>query len=102
METTKIVVWPDGTWCHKRHLEEYGWKSDDYYELCVDSGFSDDEIDGEFAKCKIEQEIGEINGCSGYKSPTECPHNGVFDPLSPACKECVEDATIGYDTSDIF
>lgn len=40
-----ILVWPDGTWCHKRHLDEYGWKSDDYYELNIDGDLSDDEID---------------------------------------------------------
>ena len=60
------------------------------------------DFDEELDKWKKEHEIGDIGGCSGYKSPTECPHNGVFDPLSPACKECIEDATAGYDVSDIL
>lgn len=50
----------------------------------------------------MEVEEAETDGCCGYKSPAECPHNGVFDKGSPACKECAEDAIIGYDTSDIL
>jgi hypothetical protein len=66
-------------------------------------------IDGKKCKKVIESLLGkgefmevETNGCSGYKSPAECPHNGVFDPLSAACKECIEDATIGviYDKEE--
>jgi hypothetical protein len=66
-----------------------------------------DDFDEEFAKWRknrlhiVVEEAG-VDGCSGYKSPAECPHNGVFDPLSNACKECVEDAIIGYDVSDIL
>ena len=25
-----VYEWPDGTWCWKDELHEYGWKSDDY------------------------------------------------------------------------
>lgn len=25
-----IIRWPDGTWCHRSELHEYGWMSDDY------------------------------------------------------------------------
>lgn len=40
-------------------------------------------------------EMAEFDGCTGWKNPTECPHEGVFDPDSPACKECEEDAYEG-------
>lgn len=38
----------------------------------------------------------ESNGCTGWKNPTECPHEGVFDPDSSACKECEEDASDAF------
>lgn len=25
-----IAVWPDGEWCFRDELGDYGWKSDDY------------------------------------------------------------------------
>jgi len=25
-----IIRWPDGSWCYREELDEYGWKSDDY------------------------------------------------------------------------
>ena len=26
----EICIWPDGDWCFRSNLWEYGWKSDDY------------------------------------------------------------------------
>lgn len=37
-------------------------------------------------------EEAEFDGCPGWKSPDECPHDGRLDPDSKACKECEEDA----------
>ena len=25
-----IILWPDGTWCYRHELTEYGYMSDDY------------------------------------------------------------------------
>lgn len=25
-----IIRWPDGSWCYRAELGEYGWKSDDF------------------------------------------------------------------------
>ena len=25
-----IILWPDGIWCYRHELAEYGWLSDDY------------------------------------------------------------------------
>jgi hypothetical protein len=39
-----------------------------------------------------ELEKAKSEGCSGPKSPAECPCGGLFDPDNPACRECEEDA----------
>ncbi len=39
-----------------------------------------------------ELEKAESEGCSGSKSSTECPCDGLFDSDNPACEECEEDA----------
>lgn len=31
-------------------------------------------------------------GCSGYKYPDKCPHDGNFDPYSSVCAECADNA----------
>ena len=46
---------------------------------------------------KLAIQEAKFDGCSGWKSPDECPHNGVFDPTSSACKECAEDVMKAYD-----
>ncbi len=35
--TFDIYVWPDGDWCYPEDIEEYGWKSDDYARVTVDT-----------------------------------------------------------------
>jgi len=40
-----ICYWPDGTWCHEEHLEEYGWMSDDTIVTKVPEAWTDDQID---------------------------------------------------------
>ena len=32
-ETEDVFLWPDGTWCYRHELLEYGWLSDDYIVL---------------------------------------------------------------------
>ena len=32
-EIEDIILWPDGTWCYRHELAEYGWLSDDYIVL---------------------------------------------------------------------
>lgn len=32
-----ILIWPDGTWCFREHLSQYGHMSDDYQTLAVDT-----------------------------------------------------------------
>ena len=36
------------------------------------------------------------DGCSGWRSPEECPHEGKFHADSDACKDCCEDAMAAY------
>jgi len=33
--------------------------------------------------------------CTGWKNPEVCPHDGKYDPNSPACEECYKDALAG-------
>ena len=28
-----VILWPDGTWCYRHELVEYGYMSDDYTVL---------------------------------------------------------------------
>lgn len=28
-----VITWPDGTWCYRHELVEYGYMSDDYIVL---------------------------------------------------------------------
>ena len=39
-----------------------------------------------------EIEEADIDKCSGWKSPDECPNDGKFNPDHPACQECEKDA----------
>ena len=32
-EIEDVILWPDGTWCYRHELVEYGWLSDDYIVL---------------------------------------------------------------------
>ena len=32
-EIEDIIIWPDGTWCYRHELVEYGWLGDDYIVL---------------------------------------------------------------------
>ena len=32
-ETEDVILWPDGTWCYRHELTEYGYMSDDYAVL---------------------------------------------------------------------
>ena len=32
-DTEDVLLWPDGTWCYRHELLEYGWMSDDYIVL---------------------------------------------------------------------
>ena len=32
-EVEDIILWPDGTWCYRHELTEYGHMSDDYVVL---------------------------------------------------------------------
>lgn len=43
----------------------------------------------------IIQDIKDGEGCTGYKYPETCPHDGVFKPGSDSCSECVKDAEDG-------
>ena len=31
-----VILWPDGTWCYRHKLTEYGYMSDDY--IVIESG----------------------------------------------------------------
>lgn len=42
-----IIVWPDGTWCYRRDLDDYGWMSDDYIVFPVDSAEWHDHVGAE-------------------------------------------------------
>jgi len=44
----------------------------------------------------IEFQEAVLDGCPGWKSPEECPHDGKFVSGSPDCKECERDMLKAY------
>ena len=36
-EIEDIILWPDGTWCYRHGLTEYGYMSDDYFVVEYDT-----------------------------------------------------------------
>lgn len=68
-----VQPYTPGTWAYDYHLQDYldGWnEADEVYNAS----------------------IGEFDGCSGWKYPKECPHEGIYQEDSKDCKNCCEDA----------
>lgn len=37
MDADDLILWPDGTWCFRHELPQYGHMSDDYRTIPVDT-----------------------------------------------------------------